>query len=114
MDLPLAVVVRGGDVGVVQKQEPLVAVMSQVFRQALDVSVPLRFASHLRQLPFQLRGPSLRVRRSESANRRSNSAIQASRSRHPAHAVNDPGRSSMMADFLQNPPQITKTIPAAW
>jgi hypothetical protein len=39
--LTFGVVVRGGDVGVVQKQEPLVAVMSQVFRQALDVSVPL-------------------------------------------------------------------------
>jgi hypothetical protein len=61
-DLTFGAVVRGGDVGVVQKQEPLVAVMSQVFRQALDVSVPLRFASHLRQLPFQLRGPPNRVR----------------------------------------------------
>jgi hypothetical protein len=28
----------------------------------LDVSVPLRIASHLRQLPFQLRGPPLRLR----------------------------------------------------
>jgi hypothetical protein len=41
MDLPLAVVVCGGDVGGVREQEPFVAVMSQVFRQALDVSVPL-------------------------------------------------------------------------
>jgi hypothetical protein len=56
------VVVRGGDVGVVQKQEPLMAVMSQVFRQALDVSVPLRFVSHLPQLPLQLRGPPFRLR----------------------------------------------------
>jgi hypothetical protein len=40
-ELTFGVVVRGGDVGGVREQEPLVAVMSQVFRQALDVRVPL-------------------------------------------------------------------------
>lgn len=38
-DLAFAVVVRGGDVRVVQEQQPLVAVFSQVFGQALHVGV---------------------------------------------------------------------------
>jgi hypothetical protein len=107
-ELTFGAVVRSGDVGGVREQEPLVAVMSRVFRQVLDVSVSLRIASHLRQLPS-----SSVVRRAESANRRYDSAMRASRLRHPAHAVNDPGRSSsMMADFFQrNLSQIAKTIP---
>jgi hypothetical protein len=56
--LTFGVVVRGGDVGVVQKQELLVAVMSQVFRQALVVSVPLvtrGVSSPLVEVPFDVR-----------------------------------------------------------
>ena len=40
-DLSLSVVICGRNVGVVQKQKPLVAVMSQVFRQASDVGVAI-------------------------------------------------------------------------
>jgi hypothetical protein len=40
-DWKLAVIVRGGDVWGVQKQEPLVTVMSQMLRQALDVRVAI-------------------------------------------------------------------------
>jgi hypothetical protein len=44
------------------------AVFSAVFSSVINAStwklhrLPLRFASHLRQLPFQLRGPLFRVR----------------------------------------------------
>jgi hypothetical protein len=91
-----------------------VAVMSQVFRQALDISVAIvtRGGRQPSRSGCAGRTPLCRT---DSANCRSDSAIRASRSRHPAHADNDPGRSSsMMADFLRNLPQIAKTIPAAW
>jgi hypothetical protein len=57
-ELTFGVVVRGGDVGGVREQEPLVVVMSQVFRQALDVRVPLVTrggSSPLVEVPFDVR-----------------------------------------------------------
>jgi hypothetical protein len=107
-ELTFGAVVRSGDVGGVREQEPLVAVMSRVFRQVLDVSVSLRIASHLRQLPFQLRGPPSRVRQPPLRFRNASVPFAT-----PRTAVSDPGRSSsMMADFFQrNLSQIAKTIP---
>jgi hypothetical protein len=94
--------------------------------------LPLRFASHLSQLPFQLRGPLFRVRQPplqlhqlplqlhQLPLQLHQLPLQLRNARvpfaTPRTAVNDPDRSSsMMAEFFQrNLPQIAKTIPAAW